>query len=554
MSEQGIVAARRLLAERFGRAAQEAFVADPHVQSAAGGGEIVYFQQYREGIPLFGSNVAVHLDDGTIRGPLKEVDGVDCRPAISASEAVSAALGHFVARTDRSHCEAAHRSLRGRKVPVPIITSSFPLPARPTMVSLGRGKAPAAVHLELFEGMLVWVVRVPFRTDTFLLLVAANGERAREVVFCTPWSSSARCTGHVTGFDDVRALCDFPAPASLYPQPLVAGAAPFADWITLDATSGNNVVTHFGNPEKLVRAAAGSFANPLPEHDQWLLNAFFFCNYLHDFFLLLGFGENEGNFQTTNATGIPGGGDRLIVKVFTSLFEHLGKMEAHLDGEPAVLKLGVAPNKEQAALHCDVVIHEYAHGVTQRMVGGRRGAASLVRRQSLALSEAWSDYFAITLRNHHLAQKNFAFAGWAGQKKPARSAPYDEHYRADFGRLGKKPHDDAHGAGEIMAVALIRFNQLLGRNLGNDAVRGDCIGWRVIIESLRHCEPSNPTFLDARDAVFTAITQLGQQLTGAEAAAAHAAAREAFADAGMGPAAQGPPSNQLTGAVADFNQ
>jgi extracellular elastinolytic metalloproteinase len=475
-------------------------------------------------------------------------------PSISAPEAVDAAQRHFRTSSDGVVCQDEHGSTRSA-VRTPSITATFPLASQPTVLSLPRTKSSPVAHLEFYNRQLVWVIRLPFRTETFLLLVAANGVDASRVVLCSPWTAGARCSGPVVGFDDARAVMTLPPPPTMFPSPLMnlPNASLLADWIEVDGTLGNNVVTHFGIPQTLVRATAGVFSSTLNARDQSLLNAFFFCNYLHDFFLLLGFGEREGNFQLKNAAGVPGGGDRLMVSLFNQTFPHLGKMDARLDGQRAEMKLGVAPSGQQVALHADVVIHEYTHGVSQRMVGGRRGAASLVLRQSLALAEGWSDYFAITLRNHHLSSPNYDFAGWAGTAQPFRSAPYNPAYSGHYGLLGRAPHDTPHGAGEIFAVALIRFNEFLGNALG--ATRGNCIGWRAVVESLRQCKPNNPTFLDARDALFRAITELGKnQVTSAEATAAHDAARAAFAQYGMGPNARGPASAELGPTTADRNQ
>lgn len=551
MSEKSIAAARRRLADEVGQRAT--FVADPHVVRDAGGGEIVHFQQSYAGIPFFGGQVAVHLGDGAILGTVREAPDLDCVPSLSPEEAAAAALRHFAPRSDRSVCQAPHRSRRGAVPPVEI-AAMFPLPTRPTVLALPRTRSSPLAHLEIHEQRLVWVVRLPFRVESYLLLVLANGEDAGEVRLCAPWSSGARCTGRVFGFDGVDGTQQFPVPPSMFPAPLLhlPNATLLADWIDVDATIGNNVVTHFRNPETLVRATGGVFPAALNQRDQALLNAFFFCNYLHDFFLLLGFGEREGNFQLRNAPGNPGGGDRLMVKFFAQDFEpHLGVMEARIDGDRAVMRLGLARNGEPAPLHADVVIHEYAHGVSQRMVGGRRGAASLLVRQSLALAEAWSDYFAITLRNHHLAHRDYRFAAWSGSAK--RSAAYDLHYSGHYGLLGRPPHDTPHGAGEIFAVALIRFNEFLGEALV-DATAGNCLGWRIVVESLRQCHPDNPTLLQGREAVFKAITKLAaNQITAAEAAAAHDAARRAFAKYGMGPNASGPASTAYGPTTPDMN-
>lgn len=114
---------------------------------------------------------------------------------------------------------------------------------------------------------------------------------------------------------------------------------------------------------------------------------------MHDFFSLLGFDEEHGNFQEENYGGSGRGGDRLIVNVLKKA-QGNANMRAQNDGEPAVLKLGTWRNKnppsigEPTALDAGVVIHEYAHGVSQRLVGGQLKKVALVEPQSLALGEA----------------------------------------------------------------------------------------------------------------------------------------------------------------------
>ena len=51
------------------------------------------------------------------------------------------------------------------------------------------------------------------------------------------------------------------------------------------------------------------------------------------------------------------------------------------------------------ALDSDVVFHEFVHGVTNRLVGGRLDQTSLGQPQSRGMGEGWSDYFALSFQN-----------------------------------------------------------------------------------------------------------------------------------------------------------
>src|SRR5206468_5328734 len=46
------------------------------------------------------------------------------------------------------------------------------------------------------------------------------------------------------------------------------------------------------------------------------------------------------------------------------------------------------------------ILHEYGHGVTNRLVGARTSTSCLVNIQSAAMDEGWSDYFAISFYNN----------------------------------------------------------------------------------------------------------------------------------------------------------
>lgn len=534
----------------------DGLVVDPHVQVTAGNERIVHFQRQRHGVPVFLAHAAVHVaGDGALTEIVGELNAADAdptlAPAIDAVAALERALEHFRKRQARDAvCHERHRVIRRPSTAARIITS-FPLPSRPSVLRLPRGREQFSAHLVIWPAetaRLAWAIRLPFAgRGQFLVLVAATGSDAGRILYCTRWSSSAKCFGTVFGFDRAagRTRVPFPTPRASFAAELTAHpyAAQLADWVTTDSTLGDNVVTFWGNKETPLRATQGAggleFAVDASADGraQCLLNGFYFCNYLHDFFLMLGFGPREGNFQAATGSGSHGG-DRLEIMIFDKKWSELGDMQAHLDGEPAQLSVGTSPSNQRVVLHADVVTHEYAHGVSHRIVGGRHGAFSLIEPQSLAIDEGWSDYFAITIRNHHLATRKYSFAEWSGSKLVKRSADYDSSYPGHFGLLGKKPHHSSHGAGEVFAVALIRFNELLGQRLG-DAVRGDVIGWRAVVESMKHV-PSNPNFLEARDALYKAIEAMknGGSLSASDAADARAAAEAAFLRYRMGPNAR----------------
>lgn len=105
---------RRAARNRFGEQSRDAFLADPNVQTSAGGVAIVYFLQQYETIPVFASHVAVHLDSGEVLGEFGAVEDVHCKPASSAAGAVVSGVGAFSAAR-RSLGMQSYRQFRSAK-------------------------------------------------------------------------------------------------------------------------------------------------------------------------------------------------------------------------------------------------------------------------------------------------------------------------------------------------------------------------------------------------------------------------------------------------------
>jgi extracellular elastinolytic metalloproteinase len=553
------------------------FVADPHEQTTAAGDTVVRFAREYRGIPLFLYGVSVHVTaDNRIARTTGAMDGsmwtCDVVPDISAAAGVQYAIAHFRSRlgTGERPCRMPHRVLLARCTIDPQPLASFPIPSRPTVFATRRGGIAAHLVI-LVEGrtpQLCWLVRLPTGlTGEYLNVVAATGDRKGEVLFCAPWSASAHCSASVfrSSPDAVgsnRQQVDFPLPLGAYPPGFSVNpnAKLFADWMDGASMIGNCVEMFLANAPKTLKATQTPQGLQLPQAsdpfglDQGLVNTFFLCNYLHDFFLLLGFGEKEGNFQLVNSSGSGRDGDRLRVRVFDAVIQNLGIMQARDDGTTAELRVGRSPAKRLAALDADIVIHEYGHGVSHRLVGGRLGWSSLIEEQSIGVDEGWSDYFAITIQNAFRPNAEvFTFGEWvSGKAGGLRLAPYDANYTGHYGMLGKKPYNTTIAAAEVWAVALIRMNEAIGADL-NSKMRGHEIGWSAVVESMKLLEDDNPTFVQARGAVLAAIDGLhkGGAITAAEHGTAVPAALRAFRERGLGAQASSS-GTSLKDARADF--
>jgi extracellular elastinolytic metalloproteinase len=342
----------------------------------------------------------------------------------------------------------------------------------------------------------------------------------------------------------------FPLPLSDYPtEPPTRPPAGFpGPWATRTdghvSTVGNNVLAVDGATRRSVEIDVdpegnGVFDTEPDTPDQFVTNIFFFCNYMHDFFVMLDFAEEHGNFQTVNVTGLGRGADPVHAFAHPGSVVGTANMATPADGSAAVMNMGlVAQTGRHTANDADVVFHEFVHGVTNRLVGGLHDAAGLREMQSRAMGEGWSDFFALTTRNYFQDRERTVVGNWVvDNDRGIRQRPYDEEYPGSFGDIGRRPdgldYTKIHNVGEIWCATLMEMTRRIGAALGSKQ-RGYRIAWQAVVDGLK-LTPKNPTLLVARDAILRALRDLaGHKVTEAEYPAVRQAAWESFARFGMG--------------------
>jgi extracellular elastinolytic metalloproteinase len=474
------------------------------------------------------------------------------------------------------------------------MAAAFPLPSSPCVLRKRPFPGLIPAHLVLFyrgpDLRLAWFASLTFPADEGRcdVVVAANGADAGAVLYCRNTVATAAARGlvfHESPARGDRRTTELPPPLSAYP-PLRPPGLPAGfpgGWVEGSQTRGNNADARRRNRALRGRNSQGVVvfdpADRLGD-DQRVLNAFYFCNYLHDFFYLLGVDEAERNFQKVDRTGGGRGGDELAVGVF-DVVRGFAKMEVELDGRSCRLSLGRGPSTDlgrHTALDADVVFHEYVHGVTARLVGGGQLWKPLFGPpQTRALDEGYCDYFALSIQayNRLAAQgpsaeapadglDRIAFGAWtAGDDQHGlRPHAYGDAFPGSLATLGSPDFREAHEAGQVWCEALLRMNRRLGEALG-DLRRGHEIGWQAVVDSLKLLSGGGAGigFLAARDRILTAFDALrdaspllasgGPLVDPARYPALRQAALRAFAELGMGPGAASEGAT-FAGIVADF--
>jgi extracellular elastinolytic metalloproteinase len=542
--------------------AETAFRVDPTVARTTAGAAAVHAQQEYKGILVFQASEVVRfaptgvLEDTagksvTVTGdpsPDPTLSSVDA--AVAAVQFVATPAADELDQTDEFG-EPLHTVAVDTSGFAPTVVSEDASAERRTTLEGAPLEEPvhaSLVWLPLDAGLrLTWqvVLTLPTTEQWRVLVDAADGN----VLYAHLLTTGAKARGNVYMPDggSPRQMLDFPRPLSSYAVPVPAGLPTGfpRDWVDVDRTVGNAANGHLGvsgaSAQGSVVGGIMTF-NPADAtgDDQKVLNICFLCNYMHDYLYLLGFREADGNFQQ-NDFGLGGlAADRVDARAFSGAVNGTANMSTPPDGSPPIMNMGlVTSTGRHTAFDASVVFHEYTHGLTNRLVGGPANANALDAFQSGSMGEGWSDYVACTI-NNTVVVGNWIVNNTTG----IRGFPYDTNYPDHYGKLGTGRYNEVHNNGEIWCVALLEMNRRIGANLAVQAV----------VDALK-LTPANPTYLQARDAIITALEHKAttEGWSAADRMARIGGAWRAFAKFGMGVHAQSGPSTTVSsGIVADF--
>jgi hypothetical protein len=202
-----------------------------------------------------------------------------------------------------------------------------------------------------------------------------------------------------------------------------------------------------------------------------------------------------------------------IPSLFVSQFDG-SRIKAQLGGS---VQASLAGYTRDSALDVGIVIHEYAHGLTNRLTGGPLDVDCLQATQSASLGEGWSDFFALafTQKLGDTRAVPRAIGAYVLGQPPTGTGIRAYRYATStainprsYGHVALLQPTQVHSMGEIWAVALWELWWGLVEPYGFDPAlaAGDAGSDRalgLVIDALS-AQPCNPSFLDARDALLAA--------------------------------------------------
>lgn len=211
-----------------------------------------------------------------------------------------------------------------------------------------------------------------------------------------------------------------------------------------------------------------------------------------------------------------------------------------------------------------VIVHEYTHGISNRLTGGPNNVSCLSNAEEAG--EGWSDYVGLMLT------RDWSKATMVDGAKPSpigtyvlgqapdgpgiRTYPYstdmtiDPWTYADMTASG----GEVHVIGEIWCTALWEMtwaiiqqtNKIEGNFYKSSSNGGNTIAMQLVMQGMK-LQPCRPGFIDGRDAILKADTLL-------YGGAYSASIWKAFAKRGMGIYASQGSSNRTNDQVADFTE
>jgi extracellular elastinolytic metalloproteinase len=267
-----------------------------------------------------------------------------------------------------------------------------------------------------------------------------------------------------------------------------------------------------------------------------MVNLFYVNNWLHDVHYKYGFTEPAGNFQLNNYGNGGAGNDAVQADAQDGSGTNNANFGTPVDGLAPRMQmyLWTAANPDRDSdLDNGVIIHEYGHGVSNRLTGGPANSDALDNIQSGGMGEGWSDYYALMFTQRASDPQNGSNGiGTYVTNQPQsgvgiRIVPYSFDMSINpltwdaYGTSGTTPYGitrstAVHRTGTIWASALWDMNWLLINKYGFDgneatgwspnpgpANAGNKLALRLVMDAMK-IQPANPSFTQARDAIVAA--------------------------------------------------
>ncbi len=527
----------------------------------------IYFQQQIDDIPIHNAILGVHLNEqneiATINSRFIKDAGIKANGNKSSSmtaeealEAAAAHLGYNLGNNGSSFFNTTGTTLikdmggpTQKKIFENPAYSLDPIPVELVyhLISEKTGETKLAWEITFVEtsGENWWCSRVDASTGDFLgknnFMVNCNHgiqghtgcseHKEEEKGFLSNLFKSYSTTIAVGNTYNVFAFpkdSPYDGPRTLETDPANLTASPFG-WHDTDGvagaehtiTRGNNVwaqedrngdngtgYSPNGGPNLEFDFPLDLTMAPITYEDAAITNLFYWNNIIHDFLYEYGFDEAAGNFQANNY----GNGGLENDFVFADA-QNFGNCNANFgtppDGASPRMQMFTCSNTFPARdsdLDNGVIVHEYGHGVSNRLTGGPAVTGCLSNNEQMG--EGWSDWLALmmTWEAGDIGTTPIGIGAYFIGQGPGGPGIRPTPYTTDMG-INPSTYGDIgglsipHGVGYVWATMLWDLHWALidahGTTVGFD------LSMNLVMEGMK-LQPCSPGFVDGRDAILAA--------------------------------------------------
>ncbi len=206
---------------------------------------------------------------------------------------------------------------------------------------------------------------------------------------------------------------------------------------------------------------------------------------------------------------------------------------------------------DQARLDSDfdnlVIGHEYGHGISTRLTGGRFNSGCLQDAEGGGMGEGWSDYIGLmlTMDEDDTAEEGRGVGTYVINEGTGGLGIRPRRYSTNFA-LNDLTFDDVsdatnisqpHGIGTVWATMLWDMTWALIDEYGFDSdlyngTGGNNLALQLVVDGMK-LQPCNPGFITARDGILAAV-DINEQITDEERDFVRCTVWGAFANRGAG--------------------
>ncbi|WP_412063676.1 M36 family metallopeptidase [Rubrivirga sp. IMCC45206] len=538
------------------------FVVTDAVRSPRSGADHVYLRQQIAGLEVVGSEALVAVNKGRVAHAV----GLDrtvgpAGLAIGATALSAAAAANVVARHNGLGAGAFAIIDRQGGPSRAITLSEGGIAAEPIDVRLVFRATEAGVRLayevQLYQAdaQHAWLAYVDARTrelidqvdlvvhDTFgeaAPSLAPVRQPALPVATPSPFVAARSAVGGYRVFAMPDEAPIYSSGRVLVADPDHATASPFG-WHDTNGSAGAEYTITRGNN---VHAYTDIDANNIPDSGSSpdggsglafdfpldlgqapsayrpasVTNLFYWNNVIHDVMYQYGFDEASGNFQVNNYGRGGAGNDDVRAEAQDGGGTNNANFFTPSDGSRPRMQMYIGTNPApdvDGSFDNGVVVHEYGHGISNRLTGGPSQSGCLGNAEQMG--EGWSDWYALLFtmtpgdaRTDSRGIGNYLF-GYGATGGGIRLAPYDTDFADNGYTYGNTASMSAvHQIGFVWATILweVTWDMIDAHGFSADlynasGTAGNQVMMNLVTEGMKY-QPCQPGFVTGRDGILAA--------------------------------------------------